>query len=69
MTFYFKIINEEGKVISLLTCDMHLYSSETQIEISEEEYNTLMAEIIANRPEPEENNLEEVIDILTGEVE
>lgn len=40
--YYYKQIDTFGMVIALLTCDTHLESSETQIEITEEEYNELL---------------------------
>lgn len=43
--FYYKQIDEQGNVIAVLTCSMHLESSETQIELTEEEYNNLLAEM------------------------
>lgn len=67
--YYYKSFDENGVFIGVLTCDQYLIESETQVAITEEEYNILLAEIEANWSEPEENNLEEVIDILTGEVE
>lgn len=41
--FYYKII-ENGKVTGLMTASLHCESSETQVEITEEEYNNLMAQ-------------------------
>ena len=41
--YYYKQIDILGNVIALLTCDTHLESSESQIEITEEEYNELLA--------------------------
>lgn len=46
---YYKQIDETGNIISVLSCDMHLKESETQIEITEEEYN----DFIESLPEPE----------------
>ena len=68
MTYYYKRIDTEGNVVSLITCNQHLKESAEQIEITEEEYNELYAAL----PEPEEpeyDDPEEIIDILTGEVE
>ena len=48
--YYYKQIDENGETVSVLSCDQHLKESETQIEITEEEYN----EYIASLPEPEE---------------
>ena len=45
--YYYKQIDILGNVIALLTCDTHLESSESQIEITEEEYNQLLAEMQA----------------------
>lgn len=41
-TYYYKQIDTLGNIIALLTCDTHLGSSESQVEITEEEYNTLL---------------------------
>ena len=69
MTYYNKVIDTKGNVVSLLTCNIHLAESETQIEITEAEYNELHALL----PEPEEpepyDDPNLIIDILTGEVE
>lgn len=40
--YFYKQIDILGNVIALLTCDTHLESSESQIEITEDEYNELM---------------------------
>lgn len=48
--YYYKQIDENGETVSVLSCNQHLSESETQVEITEEEYN----EYIANLPEPEE---------------
>ena len=50
MTYYYKRIDAEGKVISLITCDQHLAESAEQLEITEAEYNELYAAL----PQPEE---------------
>lgn len=47
--YYYKQIDENGETMSVLSCDQRLRESETQVEITEEEYN----EYIANLPEPE----------------
>lgn len=69
MTYYYKRIDSEGNVISLITCDQHLEESAEQIEITEAEYNELYAALPRpEEPEPADDpNL--IIDILTGEVE
>lgn len=43
--YYYKQIGQEGNIVALLTCNTHLESSENQIEITEEEYNELLAEM------------------------
>ena len=48
--YYYKQIDENGEITSVLSCDTYLRESETQIQITEEEYN----EYIASLPEPEE---------------
>lgn len=68
MIYYYKVIDTKGNVVSLLTCNIHLAESEEQIEIGEAEYNELYAAL----PEPEEPEYDDpnlIIDILTGEVE
>lgn len=69
MTYYYKRIDSEGNVISLITCDQHLTESAEQIEITEEEYNELYAAL--PQPEPSEpvDDPNLIIDILTGEAE
>lgn len=47
--FYYKQIDENGEIVSVLACDTHLRESDTQIEITKEEYD----QIIASMPEPE----------------
>lgn len=46
MTYYYKRINEEGNVVSLITCNQYLKESAEQIEITEEEYNELYAALV-----------------------
>lgn len=48
--YYYKQIDENGEVVSVLSCDTHLTESETQIEITEEEYQAFIDAL----PEPEE---------------
>lgn len=50
--YYFKQINSEGSLKTLLTCDRHLAESAEQIEITKEEYDELYALL----PQPEETN-------------
>lgn len=68
MTYYYKRIDEEGNVVSLITCDQYLKESAEQIEITEAEYDELYA-ALPKPEEPEYDDPEEIIDILTGEVE
>lgn len=44
--YYYKQIDILGKVLALLTCDTHLESSESQVEITEEEYSELLAGMV-----------------------
>lgn len=53
--YYYKKTDEIGVVTGLLTCDVHLNESETQVEITQEEYETLLAQM----PEPEPSEPEE----------
>ena len=43
--YYYKQVDGEGNITALLTCDSHLEESENQIEITEEEYNELLAQM------------------------
>ena len=43
--WYYKSYDLEGNFQGIFTCSLHLESSETQIEITEEEYNQLLAEM------------------------
>ena len=43
--YYYKQIDEQGNITAVLTCDTHLESSESQIEITEEEYNELLQQM------------------------
>ena len=45
MVYYYKQIDILGNILALLTCSMRLESSESQIEITEEEYNQLLSEM------------------------
>ena len=66
--YYYKRIDENGNVVSLITCNIHLKESAEQIEITEAEYNELYA-LLPQPEEPEFDDPNEIIDILTGEVE
>lgn len=43
--FYYRMFDEKGAPIGVMTCSMHLESSETQVEITEAEYNELSEEM------------------------
>lgn len=62
MTYYYKRIDEEGNVASLITCDQHLKESAEQIEITEAEYNELYA--LLPQPEPVEDDLTDAVNAL-----
>lgn len=47
--YYYKQIDENGETVSVLSCDQHLKESETQVEITEEEYQAFLDAL----PEPE----------------
>ena len=52
--YYYKQVDETGELLLLLTYDAQPSGlSANIIEITAEEYETLMAEIAASRPEPE----------------
>ena len=70
MTKYYKQINENGEVVMLLTYDFAPNITDPLIvEITEEEYETLLAELIASLPESEEDEIAlkaQAYDIITG---
>lgn len=70
MTKYYKELNENGEVVMLLTYDFVPNITDPLIvEITAEEYETLLAELIANLPEPEPSEMElkaQAYDIITG---
>ena len=45
MVYYYMQIDTLGNILALLTCSMHLESSDTQIELTEEQYNQLLADM------------------------
>lgn len=51
--FYYKQIYANSGLVALLTCDTHLDSSDFQIEITEEEYNTLLQTMQTDEEESE----------------
>lgn len=58
-TYYYKQIDIIGNIIALLTCDAHLESSESQVEITEEEYQSLLQEMQTAQDAEEEMDNEE----------
>lgn len=70
MTKYYKQINENGEVVMLLTYDfVPNITNPLIVEITAEEYETLLAELIASLPEPEPSEMElkaQAYDIITG---
>lgn len=73
MRKYYKQLNENGEVIMLLTYNQTPSITDPLIvEVTEEEYNVLLAEILATVPEPEPSELElkaQAYDIITGVAE
>lgn len=49
--YFYKQIDILGNIIALLTCDTHLESSDSQVEITEEEYNQLLSEMEVSEDE------------------
>lgn len=70
MTKYYKQLNENGEIVMLLTYDfVPNITNPLIVEITKEEYETLLAEIMANMPEPEEDEIAlkaQAYDIITG---
>ncbi len=70
MKYYYKQLNENGEIVLLLVYDfMPTITDPLIIEITEEEYNAIIAEIRANEPEPEPSEMKlkaQAYDILTG---
>lgn len=62
MTYYYKRIDTDGNVVSLITCDLHLKESAEQIEITKEEYDELYADL--PQPEPVEDPLADAVTAL-----
>ena len=73
MTKYYKQLNENGEIVMLLTYDfVPNITNPLIVEITKEEYETLLAEIMANMPEPEEDEIAlkaQAYDIITGVAE
>ena len=70
MTKYYKQFNEDGEMQALISYDFAPnISSSLFVEISEEEYNEILAELMANLPEPEEDEIAlkaQAYDIIRG---
>lgn len=70
MTKCYKQLNENGEIVALLTYDFEPNVTDPLVvEITAEEYETLLAEIIANQPESEPSEIElkaKAYDIITG---
>ena len=70
MKYYYKQLNENGEIALLLVYDfMPTITDPLVVEITEEEFNAIVAEIRANEPEAEQSEMElkaQAYDILTG---
>lgn len=71
MACFFKKLDELGKIVLLLRYDFSPDITDSlMVEITQEEYETLLAEIeAANQPEepaPDEISAEEALDIILG---
>lgn len=70
MTKYYKQLNENGEIVFLLTYDFEPTITDSLcVEITEEEYTAIIAEMRANKPEREPNEIKlkaQAYDIITG---
>lgn len=70
MKYYYKQLNENGEIVLLLVYEFTpTITDPLMVEITEEEFNAIVAEIRANEPEPEPSEMElkaQAYDILTG---
>lgn len=67
-TLYFKRLNMSGEIESLMTYDyVPIITDPLIVEITEDEYNALLAEIqAADAPDPDEISDAEALDIILG---
>ena len=68
MTKYYKQMHKDGQVIRVLTYNFQPHITDPLIiEITEEEYNALLAEIqAADAPDPDEISDDEALNIILG---
>ena len=67
--FYFKLLDSDGKVVSLLTYDNYHPDivNPPMVEIDKDEYETLFDEIVdSNTPDADEISDEEALNIILG---
>lgn len=67
--FYFKLLDSDGKIVSLLTYDNYHPNivNPLMVEIDKDEYETLFDEIVAsNTPDADEISDEEALNIILG---
>ena len=66
--FYYKQLNSNNEPVAVLTCDIHLESDDFQVEITEDEYTSLLEELMTKnkRPSVPDTTKEQLDDALTA---
>lgn len=66
--FYYKQLNSNNEAVAVLTCDTHLESEDFQSEITEDEYMSLLEELMIKnqRPPVPDATKEQLADAVTA---
>lgn len=66
--FYYKQLNSNNEAVAVLTCDTHLESDDFQSEITEDEYMSLLEELMIKnqRPPVPDATKEQLADAVTA---